>query len=77
MQVKIYSTPTCYYCVKAKQYFQSKGISYIDLDVSANEAYAQEMIRKTGQMGVPVIEIKNQTIIGFNKSKIEQLLNTN
>jgi len=77
MEVKIYSTPSCFYCVKAKEYFKSKGIVYKDLDVSANAAYADEMIKRTGQMGVPVIIVKNQTIIGFDKNRIEKILNSN
>lgn len=77
MEVKIYSAPTCFYCVKAKEYFKQKGIAFKDLDVSINESYAKEMIQRTGQMGVPVIVINNQTIVGFDKNKIEKIINGN
>jgi len=74
MKVKVYTTPTCPYCEMAKQYFKSKNIDYEEVDVSSDIEAAREMIEKTGQMGVPVIEIGNNIIIGFNKPAIERAL---
>ncbi len=74
MDVKIYSTPTCPYCKMAKEYLNSKGISYQDIDVSSNQEAVQEMVRVSGQMGVPVIVIDGQPIVGFDRSRIDSLL---
>ncbi len=77
-QVIIYSTPYCGYCQMAKQYLTEKGIAYQEIDVSQDEAAQQEMINKTNQMGVPVIIVKTEEImIGFQKEKLNQLLNIN
>ena len=75
MEATIYTTPTCPYCVKAKDYLKKLGVSIKEYDVSKDPSKAEEMVRKSGQMGVPVIIIKNQAIVGFNKPKIDQLLN--
>ena len=72
--IKIYSTPTCHFCHMAKDYFTSKGIAYEDFDVSADLEKRKEMIDKSGQMGVPVILVKDQVIVGFNKPKIMDIL---
>lgn len=74
MSVKIYSTPTCVYCRMAKDYFASKNVAFEDIDVSVNEAAAREMIEKTKQMGVPVIEIGGKFIVGFNRAAIDEAL---
>ncbi len=74
MAVKIYSTPTCPYCTMAKQYFSSKGISFESIDVSADKTKAEEMVKLSGQMGVPVIVIDGNVITGFDKTKIDALL---
>ncbi len=74
MEVKIYSTPTCPYCIMAKKYFDSKDITYESIDVSADKARAEEMVKLSGQMGVPVIVIDDNVITGFDKSKIDALL---
>lgn len=73
--IKIYSTPTCPYCVNLKQYLTEKGFQYEDINVAEDKKAAQEMIDKTNQMGVPVAEIGDQIVIGFDKAKIDQLLN--
>ena len=73
--IKVYSTPTCTYCVTLKKFLDEKGIKYEAVDVSQNEKDLQEMVDKSGQMGVPVIDIDGQIVIGFNKNKIEGLLN--
>jgi glutaredoxin 3 len=73
LEVKIYSTPTCPYCVAAKEFFKSKSIDFTDIDVASDETKAQEMIDLSGQMGVPVIDIDGQVIVGFDRGKIEKL----
>lgn len=72
--VKVYSTPTCPYCVMAKQYLKSQNIQFEDIDVSVDQASAQDMISKSGQMGVPVLDINGTIIVGFDKAKINQAL---
>lgn len=72
--VKVYSTPTCPYCTMAKNYFSEKGVAFTDIDVSADHAAAQEMIQKTGQMGVPVIEINEEVVLGYQPAEFERLL---
>ena len=72
--VVVYSTPTCPFCVRAKQYLKDNKIQFEDIDVSENEEKAQEMIKKSGQMGVPVIEIDGKFIVGFDKDKIKEAL---
>jgi glutaredoxin-like YruB-family protein len=74
MEIKIYSTPTCPYCKLAKQYFASKGLAYEDFDVSGNKQALSEMVKLSGQMGVPTIVINGQIIVGFDKARIEELL---
>ena len=74
-KVTIYSTPTCHFCHMAKDFFISKGVVFEDIDVSSNLEKRKEMIDKSGQMGVPVITIDDQLIVGFNKPKIMELLN--
>ena len=74
MAIKVYSTPTCPYCKMAKQYLKSKNLDFEDIDVSVDSAAAAEMVKKSGQMGVPVIEIKNRIIIGFDKNTIDKAL---
>jgi glutaredoxin-like YruB-family protein len=73
-KVKIYTTPACPFCVMAKEYLKEKGIEFEEIDVSKNEKAAKEMVEKSGQMGVPVIEIDGQIVIGFDKEKIDELL---
>jgi len=76
-KVIVFSTPTCSFCVAAKNYFRQKGVRFTDVDVSKDEKAALDMRRRTGQAGVPVILINNRPIIGFDKSKINQLLGIN
>ncbi|MBU0630665.1 MAG: glutathione S-transferase N-terminal domain-containing protein [Candidatus Margulisbacteria bacterium] len=73
--VKVYSTPTCPYCKMVKSFLTEHSIVFADIDVSVNQAAAQEMIAKSKQMGVPVLEIDGQIVVGFDKPKISQLLN--
>ena len=72
--VIVYSTPTCPFCIRAKQYLKDNKIQFEDIDVSENHEKAQEMIKKTGQMGVPVLEIGGEIIVGFDKDKIKEAL---
>jgi len=72
--VMIYSTPSCHFCHMAKDFFKEKNIAYTDYDVAGNPDKRKEMVEKSGQMGVPVILIGEQMVIGFNKPKIVQLL---
>jgi len=74
MSVTLYSTPSCAYCRMAKDYFRQKGISFSEYNVASDQRKADEMVRKSGQMGVPVIEVNGSIIIGFNKTEIERAL---
>ncbi len=74
MSVTIYTTPSCSYCKVAKDYFRLKGVSFSEYNVAADPHKAEEMIRKSGQMGVPVIDVNGRIIIGFNKTEIERAL---
>ena len=73
-KVKMYSTPTCGYCNMAKDFFDEQGVAVEVFDVSVDEKRRQELINKSGQMGVPVIEIGDELVIGFNQDRIEELL---
>ena len=72
--VIIYSTPSCHFCHMAKDFFKEKNIPFTDYDVAADTEKRQEMVQKSGQMGVPVIQIGDQLIVGFNKPVIIKLL---
>jgi glutaredoxin-like YruB-family protein len=73
-KVIIYSTPTCIYCRLAKEWLEKNNIPFIDYDLSVDAEKRDEIIEKTGQMGVPIIEIDNEFIIGFDKKKLSELL---
>jgi len=72
--VKVYSTPTCPYCVTLKNFLKEHNIQFEDIDVSQNELAQKEMIEKSGQMGVPVVDIDGEIIIGFDQERIKKLL---
>ncbi len=72
--VVVFSTPTCPWCTKVKQYLKAKEIPFKDLDVSMNSRAAQDMIRKSGQTGVPQIWVDSQAVVGFDKAKLDRLL---
>ena len=74
MQVKIYSTKTCPWCMKTKEYLKKHKIKYQDIDVGQDQKAAQEIIKKSGQTGVPVIEIEGKIIIGFDELAIKKAL---
>ena len=73
-KVVVYSTPTCPYCKRAKDYLSRKGIPYTDINVAQDREKANEMIEKSGQMGVPVITIDNEVIVGFNQDLLDKML---
>ena len=73
-KVKVYSTKTCPYCNMAKDFFKQRGVEFEDIDVGEDREAAKEMVEKSGQMGVPVIEIEGKIVVGFDKEKIEELL---
>jgi len=73
-KVIVFSTPTCSYCTAAKSYFRQKGIKFRDVDVSKDPAAARDMVRRSGQQGVPVIDIGGKIIVGFDRPKINQML---
>ena len=73
-KVVIYSTPTWPWCKRAKEYLSQKGIPYTEHNVAEDKDAAKEMIRKSGQMSVPVISIDDEVVVGFNQSKLDGLL---
>lgn len=76
-KVTIYSTPTCHFCHMAKDFFKENNVAFEDFDVATDMEKRQEMLAKSGQMGVPVIDIDNTIIVGFDKPKISSLLGIN
>lgn len=74
MVVRVFSTPTCVFCVTLKSFLKEHNIQFEDIDVAENQAAQKEMIEKSGQMGVPVIEIDGQMVVGFDQGKIKKLL---
>ncbi len=74
MAVTMYSTPTCGYCRMAKNYLKEKNVPFTEYNVATNSEKAQEMVRKSGQMGVPVLDVNGKIIIGFDRGAIDQAL---
>ena len=68
--VRVYSTPTCPYCMRLKAFLKEKGVSFEDIDVSRDRTKTEEMVQKSGQMGVPVVDIDGTIIVGFDKGAI-------
>ena len=73
-RVVVFSTPTCPHCTNVKRYLKQNGIRFKDVDVSRDSRAATEMVRKTGQQGVPQLWINNRPVVGFDRSKIDTLL---
>lgn len=73
-KIKVYSTPTCTYCIVLKKFFEKNGLEYEEVNVAADEEALQEMKESTGQMGVPVTKIGEDYVVGFDKNKISELL---
>ncbi len=74
MEVKIYTTPTCPWCKKTKAFLKENKVDYKEIDVSANEDASKEMIKKSGQMGVPVVDVDGVIITGFDEGKLKAAL---
>ena len=72
--ITIYSTPTCVYCKTLKEYFSEKNIKFEEVDVSKDEKQLEKMVAISGQMGVPVVEIDGNVVIGFDREKIDEIL---
>ncbi len=73
-EVKLYSTPTCPYCRMAKDFLEKEGVTFSVIDVSEDVKAAQEMVDKSGQMGVPVLEVDNTVIVGFDRETYRKAL---
>lgn len=73
--IKVYTTNTCPWCTKVKNYLRSNNVNYEEVNVGLNRVAAMEMVTKSGQMGVPVLDINGNIVVGFDKSKIDSLLN--
>ncbi len=73
-RVIVFTTPTCPHCTTAKRYLRARGIRFNDVDVSKDPAAARDMVRRSGQQGVPVIQIGNRVVVGFNRAEIDRLL---
>lgn len=74
MNVKMYTTPTCGYCHQAKRFLSERGVKYEEYDISRDRTAADEMVGLTGNMGVPVIVVDGQVVVGFDRARLEQLL---
>ncbi|MBD3274484.1 MAG: glutaredoxin [Candidatus Marinimicrobia bacterium] len=74
-RVTVYTTQTCPYCDSVKRYLSSKNVSYSEIDISADEAAAQELVQRTGQQGVPQTEIDGKFVIGYDTNELDRLLN--
>ncbi|MBI2587816.1 thioredoxin family protein [Candidatus Azambacteria bacterium] len=72
--VKIYTTPTCPYCHMAKEFFKANNVEFQEFDVAADEKARNEMMEKSGQLGVPVIDVDGQIVVGFDEPKLKELL---
>ena len=75
MKVKIYTTPTCPYCRQAREYFNSQKIKFEEIDVATDQAAAEEMVKLSGEMGVPVILIDDKVVVGFDEAEIKSAIN--
>ena len=73
-KIVIYSTPTCPYCHRTKEYLSQKNISYVEHNVAVDREAAREMIQKSKQMGVPVIIVDDEVLVGFNQARLESML---
>ncbi len=73
-KVKIFSTPTCVYCITLEEYLKKNNISFEEIDVSKDEKALNEMVEKSAQMTVPVVDIDGEIIVGFDKKRINELL---
>ena len=74
-KVRVFSTPSCPYCFTLKEFLKENNIQFEDIDVSVDQQGLTEMVNKSGQMGIPVVEIDREIVVGFDKGKICKLLN--
>lgn len=74
MAIKLYSTPTCPWCSMTRKYFDTRNVQYQDIDVTKDRNAVEEMVAKSGQRGVPVIDIDGSIIIGFDKERVDSLI---
>ncbi len=74
-KITIYTTPTCAYCKMTKAFFKEHNVTYEEKDVVSDHALAEEMVKKSGQMAVPVIDIDGKILVGFDKEGLSELLN--
>lgn len=77
MEVKVYSTDTCPWCTKIKEYLDKLGVKYTPVNVSTDRAAAMELVKKTKQMGVPVTTVGDKFVVGYNPSELEAVLKEN
>lgn len=73
-RVLVFTTPTCPWCVRVKRYLTEQKVAFREIDVSRDQAAARDLVRRTGQMGVPVVEIDGRPVVGFDKPRIDRLL---
>ena len=73
-KVLVFTTPTCPWCVRVKRYLTEQKITFREVDVSRDQAAARDLVRRTGQMGVPVVEIGGRPVVGFDKPRIDRML---
>ncbi len=74
MKIKMYTTPFCKYCKVAKEIFQKRALSFEEIDITQNQKFMEEMLKKSNQMTVPVFDINGQILVGFNRTKLEEAL---
>jgi len=74
MAITLYTTPSCSFCHKAKDYFRKNQVRFTEYNIARDQRRAEEMVRKSGQMGVPVIDINGKIIVGFNQPEVERAL---
>lgn len=74
MKVKIYTTPTCVYCKMTKEFFAKHNVKYEEANVAVDAKAREEMVQKSGQLGVPVIDVNGEIVVGFDQQKLSELL---
>jgi len=74
MAITLYTTPSCSFCHKAKDYFRKNQVRFTEYNIARDQRRAEEMVHKSGQMGVPVIDINGKIIVGFNQPEVERAL---
>lgn len=72
--VTVYSTPTCPWCKRAKQFLDANKVAYKDLNVASDVAARKEMVKKSGQLGVPVLDVDGQIVIGYDEPRLKEML---